>query len=65
MNKTLVACAAGLLFVAGSANAISVSGEAGEHYTNLGVGLGAQQRAWGSTATGSVAIMMVTSGAWG
>ncbi|VTR49200.1 YfaZ precursor [Serratia fonticola] len=40
MNKTLVACAAGLLFVAGSANAISVSGEAGEHYTNLGVGLG-------------------------
>ncbi len=45
MNKTLVACAAGLLFVAGSANAISVSGEAGEHYTNLGVGLGEQRRA--------------------
>lgn len=40
MNKTLTACAAGLLFVAGCANAISVSGEAGRHYTNVGVGLG-------------------------
>lgn len=40
MKKTLVACAAGLLLVAGSANAISVTGEAGEHYTNLGVGFG-------------------------
>lgn len=40
MKKTLVACAAGLLFVAGSANAISLSGEVGQHYTNLGVGMG-------------------------
>lgn len=34
MKKTWVACAAGLLFVTGAANAISVSGEAGQHYTN-------------------------------
>lgn len=40
MNKTLVACAAGLLFVAGSANAISVNAEVGQHYTNMGFGLG-------------------------
>lgn len=39
MKKTWVACAAGLLFVTGAANAISVSGEAGQHYTNLGVGM--------------------------
>ncbi|WON75634.1 YfaZ family outer membrane protein [Serratia sp. UGAL515B_01] len=40
MSKSLVACAAGLLFVMGSANAISVSGEVGQHYTNMGFGLG-------------------------
>ncbi|MEX0631645.1 YfaZ family protein [Serratia ureilytica] len=39
MKKTWVACAAGLLLVTGAANAISVSGEAGQHYTNLGVGM--------------------------
>ncbi|MFZ1871492.1 MAG: YfaZ family outer membrane protein [Chania sp.] len=39
MKKTLVACAAGLLLVAGSANAISMNGEAGQHYTNLGIGM--------------------------
>lgn len=35
MKKTWVACAAGLLLVTGSASAVSLSGEAGEHYTNL------------------------------
>lgn len=38
MKKTLVACAASMLFVAGTASAISLSGEAGQHYTNLGFG---------------------------
>jgi hypothetical protein len=38
MKKTLVACAASLLFVAGAANAFSINGEVGENYTNLGFG---------------------------
>ncbi|AJI93691.1 yfaZ family protein [Yersinia ruckeri] len=40
MKKTFIACAASLLFVAGSASAISITGEAGRHYTNLGFGMG-------------------------
>ena len=41
MNKILVAGAvASLMFAAASANAVSVTGEVGEHYTNLGFGLG-------------------------
>lgn len=39
MKKIWAACAAGLLLVTGSASAISVSGEAGQHYTNLGFGM--------------------------
>ena len=42
MKKSLVACAAGLLLVSGTASAIGVSAEAGRHYTNLGVGLGSK-----------------------
>jgi hypothetical protein len=38
MKKTLVACAASMLFMTGAANALSLSGEAGKHYTNLGFG---------------------------
>ena len=33
---------AGMMFVSTAANAISVSGPAGEHYTNLGVGFGTE-----------------------
>ncbi|MCW6647323.1 YfaZ family protein [Yersinia ruckeri] len=40
MKKTFIACAASLLFAAGSASAISITGEAGRHYTNLGFGMG-------------------------
>ena len=41
MKKILVAgAAASLMFAAASANAISVNGEVGEHYTHLGVGFG-------------------------
>jgi len=41
MKKLLLAgAAASLMMVAASASAISVNGEIGEHYTNLGVGFG-------------------------
>ncbi len=41
MNKILAAgAAASLMFAAASANAASVTGEVGEHYTNLGFGFG-------------------------
>jgi opacity protein-like surface antigen len=40
IKKTLLACTAGLLFVAGAANAVSMSGENGQHYTSLGIGMG-------------------------
>jgi len=41
MNKILAAGAvASLMFAAASANAVSVIAEVGEHYTNLGFGLG-------------------------
>ena len=52
MNKSLAAGAAGLLLVAGSASAISLNGEVGSDYTNLGFGMG--------TNTGGLAI----SGNW-
>lgn len=40
MNKLIMACAAGLALVSASASAISISGEAGEKYTNVVVGFG-------------------------
>lgn len=49
MNKTLVACTAVLLFVTGYANAISMSGEAGQHYTSFGVGLGTSTSGLGAS----------------
>ncbi len=42
MNKLLMAGVAGLALVSASASAISVSGEAGEKYTNIGVGFGTE-----------------------
>ncbi|MEA9392539.1 YfaZ family outer membrane protein [Acerihabitans sp. TG2] len=40
--KTILAAgvAASLIFVAASANAISINGDVGEHYTNIGFGFG-------------------------
>ncbi|WP_435952831.1 YfaZ family outer membrane protein [Dryocola sp. BD626] len=40
MNKLLMAGVAGLALVSAAANAISINGEAGEKYTNVGVGFG-------------------------
>lgn len=42
MKKSIISGLFGLMFVSAAANAISVSGEAGEHYTNLGVGFGTE-----------------------
>ncbi|KNC93365.1 YfaZ family outer membrane protein [Trabulsiella odontotermitis] len=41
MKKRWLAWAAGLFFVTNAANAISMSGEGGQHYTSLGIGVGA------------------------
>lgn len=38
----LVAGLSGLLFVSAAANALSVSGQAGQNYTNIGVGFGTE-----------------------
>ncbi|WP_433670540.1 YfaZ family outer membrane protein [Klebsiella michiganensis] len=42
MKKSIFMALAGMMFVSTVANAISVSGQAGEHYTNLGVGFGTE-----------------------
>ncbi|CBG89406.1 YfaZ family protein [Citrobacter rodentium] len=42
MKKILLSGVAGLLFVSATVNAISISGQAGEEYTNVGVGFGTE-----------------------
>jgi opacity protein-like surface antigen len=42
MKKRILFGLAGMMLVSTAANAISVTGQAGEHYTNLGVGLGTE-----------------------
>lgn len=42
MKKLLIAGVSGLLFVASQANALSVGGEVGEHYTNITGGFGTE-----------------------
>ncbi len=63
MNKHLVACAASLLLVAGSASAVSFNAETGRHYTNLGLVWGQTRAVWPLVATGRAVIM--TAMCWG
>ena len=42
MKKSALLGLAGMLFVSASANAISINGQAGEDYTNIGVGFGTE-----------------------
>lgn len=42
MNKLILAGVASLALVSAAANAISISGQAGEKYTNVGVGFGTE-----------------------
>ncbi|AWR62805.1 TPA: hypothetical protein NEG33_002452 [Klebsiella pneumoniae] len=42
MKKSIFMALAGMMMVSSAAHAISVTGEAGEHYTNLGVGFGTE-----------------------
>lgn len=42
MKKNIFMALAGVMMVSSAAHAISVTGEAGEHYTNLGVGFGTE-----------------------
>ena len=51
MKKSIFAALAGMMFVSTAAHAISFSGQAGEHYTNLGVGFGTEST--GLAVTGS------------
>ncbi|MCT4716522.1 YfaZ family protein [Enterobacteriaceae bacterium H18W14] len=53
MNKLIMAGIAGLALVSATANAISISGEAGEKYTNVGVGFGTETS--GIAVTGNYA----------
>lgn len=46
MKKSILLGFAGMLFVSASAQAISISGQAGEDYTNIGVGLVRNRRDW-------------------
>lgn len=51
MKKSIFAALAGMMFVSTAAHAISFNGQAGEHYTNLGVGFGTEST--GLAVTGS------------
>ena len=42
MKKSIFMALAGVMMVSSAAHAISVTGEAGGHYTNLGVGFGTE-----------------------
>ncbi|WP_123709381.1 YfaZ family outer membrane protein [Raoultella terrigena] len=42
MKKSMFLGLAGMMLVSTAANAIGVTGQAGEHYTNLGVGFGSE-----------------------
>ncbi|HFZ8994246.1 TPA: YfaZ family outer membrane protein [Citrobacter freundii] len=42
MKKSVLLGVAGLLFVSAGVNAMSISGQAGENYTNIGVGFGTE-----------------------
>ncbi|SQB28859.1 YfaZ precursor [Citrobacter koseri] len=42
MKKSILLGVAGLLFASASANAMSISGQAGKDYTNVGVGFGTE-----------------------
>ena len=42
MKKTTLIALTSLLFVSAGANALSISGQAGEDYTNIGVGMGTE-----------------------
>lgn len=47
MKKSIFMALAGVMMVSSAAHAISVTGEAGEHYTNLGVGFGTESTGFG------------------
>ena len=61
MKKSLMLGFAGMLFVSASASAISISGQAGEDYTNLGFGMGTETTglASGRLATASACLVSI------
>lgn len=60
MKKSIFMALAGVMMVSSAAHAISVTGEAGEHYTNLGVGFGTESTGLAVSVTGCTAITTAT-----
>lgn len=60
MKKSIFMALAGVMLVSSAAHAISVTGEAGEHYTNLASGLARSLPAWPFPVTGCIAITTAT-----
>lgn len=60
MKKVALLGLGGLMFVSAAANAISISGQAGEDYTNVGVGFGTETSGLAASATGPITTMRVT-----
>ncbi len=59
-EKSIFMALAGVMMVSSAAHAISVTGEAGEHYTNLGVGFGTESTGLAFRVTGCTAITTAT-----
>ena len=62
MKKSIFMALAGVMMVSSAAHAISVTGEAGEHYTNLGVGFGTESTGY-SDWSGYMAAALLASAA--
>ena len=65
MKKIALAGLAGMLLVSASVNAMSISGQAGKEYTNIGVGFGTESTGLALSGTGHITTTTVTSRAWG
>ncbi len=60
MKKSIFMALAGVMMVSSAAHAISVTGEAGEHYTNLASASAPSPPAWPFRVTGCTAITTAT-----
>lgn len=65
MKKIALAGLAGMLLVSASVNAMSISGQAGKEYTNIGVGFGTESTGLALSGNGHITTTTVTSLAWG
>lgn len=54
-----------MLLVSASVNAMSISGQAGKEYTNIGVGFGTESTGLALSGNWHITTTTVTSRAWG